>query len=201
MKLFEKALLCGIVFATLLSMTRFDARCDGIRDNVLRLHILANSDSEEDQALKLKVRDRLVKEGSGLFENARSREEAEALARENLPRLQAAAQDELRRQGSDYAVRVEVGQTHFGTRVYEDVTLPAGDYEAVRVLIGEAKGKNWWCVMFPAMCVPAASETGELSEVLGSDELDIVEHKDRYEIRFKAVELYEDIKAKIRSWF
>lgn len=195
------AVACGLIFSILLSICGFSAHCDRIRDQVFRLHILANSDSEEDQSCKLAVRDRLLREGAFLFDGAQSETEAAALAAEALPRLQAVAQDEVFRQGYDYPVRVEVARCSFNTRVYEETTLPAGEYEALRVILGDGAGHNWWCVMFPPMCLPAAQESETLSEVLEEEEMDIVEGGTKYEIKFKAVELYESISSKLKEWF
>lgn len=195
------AVACGLIFSILLSICGFSAHCERIRDRVFRLHILANSDSEEDQACKLAVRDRLLQEGELLFAGAQSEADAAALAAEALPQLQAVAQDEVFRQGYDYPVRVEVTRCSFNTRVYEETTLPAGEYEALRVILGDGAGHNWWCVMFPPMCLPAAQESETLSEVLKEEEMDIVEGGTKYEIKFKAVELYESVSSKLKEWF
>ena len=195
------AVACGLILTILLSICGFSAHCDRIRERVFRLHILANSDSQEDQACKLAVRDRLVREGDLIFSGATTEAEAAALATERLPLLQAAAQDEVHRQGYDYPVRVEVTRCSFNTRVYEQTTLPAGEYEALRVILGDGAGQNWWCVMFPPMCLPAAQESEELSEVLDEEEMDIVEGGSKYEIKFKAVELYESVSQKLKEWF
>lgn len=201
LKKWELAVLAGLIFSILLSVAGFDARCESIRGRVLRLHVLANSDSDADQALKLKVRDRLLETGDSIFTGAGSEKEAAELAKLHLPELQAAAEEVIRENDYSYPVRIEVGPSDFNTRVYDDFTLPAGRYEAVRVLIGEAKGKNWWCVMFPPVCLPAAEKTDELSEVLDSDQMNIVQNPEHYEIRFKTVEVYEEVKAKIQKLF
>lgn len=192
MKLIEKCLLFGFFCAVLFSMLGFTAQCESIPDKVFRLHILANSDSAEDQALKLRVRDRILEESAGLMDGVSTREEAEAAAAQSLPRLQAAAEDEIRQAGYGYSVQAEITHMYFPTRHYESVTLPAGEYDALRISIGEAKGKNWWCVLFPALCLPVAENGAQLSDVLSSSQLDVVQGN--YEIRFKAVEWYEQLK-------
>lgn len=197
MKLWEKAILLGLVFTLLFTMTGFSAQCGQIENKVFRLHVLANSDSEEDQALKLKVRDRVLEESKGLFENTSNREDAERIAAENLDALQQAAQQEIYAQGYFYPVTVKVENCYFNTRYYEEVTLPAGYYDALRVEIGAAEGKNWWCVMFPLMCLPAAEESKELSDVLDPGEMEIVEGGQKFEAKFKIVEWVEGLKA----WF
>lgn len=200
-KTLEAAVLIGLTLAVLLSLVGFDARCGEIRENVLRLHVLANSDSEEDQALKLRVRDKILEAGEKIFAGASTEAEALAAARENIGLLQAAAEEEIARSGCSYPVRVEVGRSSFDTRAYDGFTLPAGEYEAVRVLIGQAAGHNWWCVMFPAVCLPAAEEREDLSQVLEGESLRIVEEPAQFTFRFKAVEVYEGIRDKIQSWF
>lgn len=192
MKLIEKCLLFGFFCAVLFSMLGFTAQCESIPDKVFRLHVLANSDSAEDQALKLRVRDRILEESAGLMDGVSTREEAEAAAAQSLPKLQAAAEDEIRQAGYAYPVQAEITRMYFPTRQYESVTLPAGEYDALRISIGEAKGKNWWCVLFPALCLPVAENGAQLSDVLSSSQLDVVQGN--YEIRFKAVEWYEQLK-------
>ena len=194
MKLIEKCLLFGFFCAVLFSMLGFTAQCESIPDKVFRLHVLANSDSAEDQALKLRVRDRILEESAGLMDGVSTREEAEAAAAQSLPKLQAAAEDEIRQAGYAYPVQAEITRMYFPTRQYESVTLPAGEYDALRISIGEAKGKNWWCVLFPALCLPVAENGAQLSDVLSSSQLDVVQGN--YEIRFKAVEWYEQL----RDW-
>ena len=194
MKLIEKCLLFGFFCAVLFSMLGFTAQCESIPDKVFRLHVLANSDSAEDQALKLRVRDRILEESAGLMDGVSTREEAEAAAAQSLPKLQAAAEDEIRQAGYAYPVQAEITRMYFPTRQYESVTLPAGEYDALRITIGEAKGKNWWCVLFPALCLPVAEDSAQLSDVLSSGQLDVVQGS--YEIRFKAVEWYEQL----RDW-
>ena len=134
----------------------------------------------------------ILEESAGLMDGVSTREEAEAAAAQSLPRLQAAAEDEIRQAGYGYSVQAEITRMYFPTRHYESVTLPAGEYDALRISIGEAKGKNWWCVLFPALCLPVAENGAQLSDVLSSSQLDVVQGN--YEIRFKAVEWYEQLK-------
>ena len=135
----EKSLLLGLLLSFLLTMTGFSGQCEAIENQVFRFHVLANSDSQEDQALKLKVRDRVLEYSEGLFQNAQTREEAEALAAAHLQELCQAAQDEVYRQGYDYPVKAEITNMFFDTREYETVTLPAGCYDALRITIGELR--------------------------------------------------------------
>lgn len=197
MKLLRKSIFLAVVLTVLLTMTCFAGQCESISDRVLRLHVLANSDSQEDQALKLKVRDKVLECSAHMLDGARDRSQAEALTKENLAQLQQAAQAEVYAQGYDYPVSVELTNMRFNTRVYESVTLPAGDYDALRVSIGSAQGKNWWCVMFPPMCLPAAEQSKELQDVLDPAQMEIVEGGSQYEVKFKTIEIIEDIKG----WF
>lgn len=159
MKRFELAIAIGLLCSILLtSFTAFAQECDDIRHEVVRLHILANSDSDEDQALKLAVRDAILAGTEDMFTSARTKEEAERLAAGRLAEIEALAEAEILRQGYDYQVSARIVNRFFDTRVYEDFTMPAGRYDAVQVEIGAGAGKNWWCVMFPPMCLPAAQE-------------------------------------------
>jgi len=124
----------------------FSGECAYIRENMLRLHVMANSDSEEDQALKLIVRDAILNESGG-FE----------LTQSNLKLLEDVARREVNADGKDYPVKAELVNMFFPTRHYGDITVPAGRYDAVRLTIGSGDGENWWCVMFPPMCIPAAT--------------------------------------------
>lgn len=179
------------------SISAFADDCRGIRESVLRLHILANSDSGEDQALKLAVRDRILALDNTLFDEAHSLTDAQRIAKTELPALEAAAADEIARRGFDYPVRAELVRMYFNTREYEAFTLPAGSYNAVRVTIGEGAGHNWWCVLYPPLCLPAAESRTELADVLTPGGLAIVREQPRYEYRFAVVEWLEAMK----SWF
>ena len=169
----------------------------------MRLHVLANSDSEEDQALKLQVRDRILLEAQGLIGKTGDKEAALRQLSAALPALQAAAEDEVFRQGYRYPVSLSITSMYFNTREYKTITLPAGNYDALRVTIGSGKGKNWWCIVFPPMCLAAASgETdaaAQLEAVLSPDELEIVENAGRYEVRFKLVEWFQEAREWLRS--
>jgi stage II sporulation protein R len=197
MKTWEKSLCLSLILTVLFSFTGLDAGCEDIPNHVLRLHVLANSNSEEDQALKLKVRDRILTICAGMLDGVKSRSDAEQAVAAELPQIQSAAEDEIRRQGYQYPVRAELTNMYFTTRRYENVTLPAGEYDALRVTIGSGKGHNWWCVLFPALCLPAAEAPAELQDVLNRNEMQIVTGKNGgYEVKFKSVEMYEQL----RDW-
>lgn len=127
-----------------------------IYNKVVRLHVIANSDSEEDQALKLAVRDAILEKVSSATENCRSREEAENVISSMLPEIVKQAEKTLRDNGSDYRVSALIGKENYPTREYGDIKLPAGNYSSLRVMIGKAEGKNWWCVLFPPLCTGTA---------------------------------------------
>jgi len=192
MKRFEVAILCGIVLAIIISsFTAFAGQCEEVRGEVVRLHILANSNSDEDQALKLAVRDAVLEGTSGIFTLSVDKEQIEQLTFENLPLIEEIAASEIRRCGYEYPVTAEVVNMYFETRTYENATLPAGYYDAVRITIGSGAGQNWWCVMFPPMCIPAATgaEGTELEEQIAS-----LGQQPQYEPKFAVVELVESLK-------
>ncbi len=197
-----RAVAAALVLVLTMSICGFDARCDEIRENVLRLHVLANSDSEADQALKLKVRDALLIKSENVFKNCNNESEAVAQAQKHLEDFRETALQVIADSGYQYSVKVEVAETWFETRDYEDFSLPAGTYEALRVIIGEGNGHNWWCVMFPSICLPAASrETQDFKGVLDDGTADIVEQPKRYKARFKVVEIFEKARKSIADIF
>lgn len=190
----ELSLFFGLLCAVFLSMAHFDAACDDLRGNVLRLHIIANSDSEADQAVKLAVRDRILKETSEIFDEGTTLAEAEKLAVENLGKITKCANSVLAENGFGYTAESELGNSYFETREYETFTLPAGNYRSLIVKLGNGEGKNWWCVVFPAVCLPAAAPDAELSDSTTETGAKIAENPKKYIARFKAVEIYEDFK-------
>ncbi len=196
LKAIEISALIALIF-TVASALSFESSCEGIREKVLRLHVIAASDSVTDQSIKFAVRDELLRDGESIFRGSETVIQAEEKIGDSLARLQKSAQDTLKSLGCDYPVSVILGRTYFPTREYENVTLPAGYYNAVRVIIGEGKGKNWWCVMFPPLCLPAAAkESPALDEILSEKETEIVTDKEKYEIRFWFVEKYYELKEK-----
>lgn len=189
----ELAMLMGMAFSVFCAgFCGFAEDYRDITQTVFRLHILANSDSEEDQALKLKVRDAVLKENSELFEGCGSAEEAAAVAGKHIDEIKASAERVLEENGAGYGAECGIARMRFDDRVYGNMTMPAGEYLALRVTLGDAGGKNWWCVMFPPLCLPAVS--GEAAEeVFSPEELDILEDRDSYECRFYFLELLEKL--------
>lgn len=192
-KLFNSALALGLVFAVLLSFADFNASCDNIRDSVLRIHIIANSDSTEDQQCKMLVRDAVCESAATLLKDCETLEEAEKVVQDSMGTLQSVAEQTVRERGFSYPVSVSLKPTRFNTREYEDFTLPAGEYQALCITLGEGDGQNWWCVMFPSVCVGAASKDS-MEDVLNEEETDIVTQKQKFEVRFKIVEIFEEIR-------
>jgi stage II sporulation protein R len=166
-------------------------------DKIIRLHVLANSDSESDQALKLKVRDGMLDTVAQLLEECKSKDEAEAVLRESIGVLRENAEQTLRENGSSYTVTVSVGQEKYPEREYEGLRLPSGEYCSLRVMIGEAKGKNWWCVLFPPLCVGAASGVKEelISVGFTPDQIRVLTDTEspKYRIRFKILDIIGSI--------
>jgi len=183
-----KAITGGLVLCLLLSILGIYGQADGVRDSVVRLHILANSDSTADQTLKLKVRDAVTAAAADWPMVAADADEAAALARERLPRIQAIAQETVAAAGYDYPVTVKLADTYFTTRRYDTVTLPAGVYRAVQVTIGEGKGQNWWCVMYPPLCVGGAADG---LDTFSPSQQEYLQGQERYRVRFWLVEWVE----------
>ena len=192
-KRFLRAGIGGIVLCLLISLCGFYGRCTGVRESVVRLHILANSDSDEDQTLKLKVRDAVVEAAAGWLDSAEDAQEARALASARLSELKAIAQRTVTDAGYDYPVDATLCTMYFPTRQYDTITLPAGVYEAVRFTIGAGEGKNWWCVVYPPICAGAAMDRKTLSDVLDGDQVAVVMDAARFAVRFKVVEWWEKL--------
>ena len=165
-----------------------------MNSDVLRLHVIANSDTSVDQNLKLRLRDYILQEGKDIFNGSVNVENAVEKIEPVLPELEKSAKAFVTQAGFDYDVKITLSNEYFTTRTYETVTLPAGKYLALRVVIGSGEGHNWWCVMFPPMCVPAADKKDEIENVFSEKEIKLVESKPKYEPRFKVVEIYEQLK-------
>lgn len=191
------SLLIAFILSSYVSVASFMYSGKKIRSSVLRLHIKANSDSEEDQNLKLKVRDEILKESPCIFAGAQDLEDAVNNCSCAKEKLRKTAEKVIKENGYSYPVSVEIGRSFFPVRTYENsVTLPAGDYTALKITIGEGRGHNWWCVMFPPLCLPAAKGEKTLSDVLDEDETELTKSNPKYEVRFKIAELFEKICSK-----
>lgn len=185
---------CVIGLTVLLGLLPIHGESE-IYSDVLRLHVLANSDSEEDQALKLEVRDAVLDHTNDLLCGVSSREAAQAVIERELDSICSVAQNAVCERGYGYSVSVSLGIEKYPTRSYESCCFPSGEYLSLRVLIGEAEGENWWCVLFPPMCLSAASQGGEAFAQVGltGDQYGIITQTDspKYKIRFKLLEVLE----------
>lgn len=170
-----------------------------IYDSVLRLHVLANSDSEEDQTLKLCVRDRLVALTDELVGQCDSLEQTVSVIDENLEKIRKCAEDEVRRRGYGYTVEVSLCKEEYPTRTYASLCFPSGEYTSLQVKIGEAQGQNWWCVLFPPLCLDAAKkqksdEDAFIAVGLSEEQYKIITQTDspKYQVRFKLLEVIRE---------
>lgn len=191
----EAALLVALVLVSSVQMITFQKGCQNLYDNMLRLHVIANSDSDEDQRLKLLVRDALLSKGAEIFDGSADVTTAKEKLEPHFRQLEAIAEETLRQNGCNDSVRISLGRTYFDTRIYDNLTVPAGEYEALCVRIGKAEGKNWWCVMFPPLCIPAATKNPE--SVFNTNGKAVLHGNVKYDVRFKVVELYQSVKAKL----
>lgn len=151
-------LIAAAISVLIGSFSAFAEECDKLPDKLFRMHILANSDSDEDQQLKYDLRDFLSEDMQYIFEGCTTAEEAKNAAKSNLREITLKAQQFVFDRGYDYRITASVERVYFTTRQYGSVTVPAGEYDALRILIGEGEGKNWWCVMFPPLCLGAVEE-------------------------------------------
>lgn len=179
-----------------------------IYESVVRLHVLANSDSEEDQAMKLKVRDSVLLLTEELLKDCQSRAEAVVIMEENLALFESTANKALAENGSEHRATVKFCREFYPTRQYESAAFPAGEYLSLQIKIGDAVGKNWWCVLFPPICLSAASDkepdmkdgfiaaglTGEQYRIITDSE----EGSGKYEIRFKILEIFQEIFKRLK---
>ncbi len=170
---------------------------NGLSSNIFRLHILANSDSEEDQALKLKVRDAILQYMETLNTAKQDKQSVIELSKTHIEEFKTIAEKVIHENGYDYSVSAEIGNFYFPTKYYGNISLPAGNYDALKIEIGDAKGQNWWCSLFPPLCFVSVSagvveEEGEtyLKENLSEEEFEIIsETSPKIEFKFKIVEL------------
>lgn len=161
-----------------------------IYGDTLRLHILANSDSEEDQALKIRIRDKLLTVYSEALSAAGSAEEAERMAEELLPKIEASVCEWLNEWGSDYTAEATLGVEWYERREYGELTLPAGYYTSLRIFIGNGEGQNWWCVMYPPLCMEIATENAPADDGLldyTSEEITLIKGG-KYNVKLKILE-------------
>jgi len=197
LKKWEIALLSGFV-ATLLMGAYLDREQAALADSVIRLHVIANSDSEADQELKYQVRDRVLTEAAALYQPGDDLQQVRRSMEDNLPLLAQAGREVVEEQGYDYPVSASLERTWFPTKKYTDFALPAGNYTAQRIVVGEGKGENWWCVAFPPLCLGSVSETVDEAAAAGNftpgQAALITGESGGYVVKFKAIELWEEVK-------
>ena len=200
MKKLELALLLGLaasICCSSLAKTA-DSRSK-LEENVLRLHVLANSDSIDDQALKLKVRDKVLDFTTTVLQRSADMEDAQVRLRKELTRIETIAQREIAAQGYDYPVTAQLASAEFPLKEYDGFSLPAGEYMALRLVIGEGAGQNWWCVVYPPLCTAAATDMPEtaIRAGLSGDDVSLITEEDAgYVLKFRSLELWEQL----RQW-
>lgn len=194
----ELALLLGLAIAALVGV-RLDGAQQGLADRVIRLHVIANSDSDADQTLKLQVRDRVLAEAEHLFLPNATLEQTATALQGALGDLAAAGAEVVGEAGYGYSVTASLeGDVWFPTKQYTDFAFPAGEYTALRLVIGDGGGKNWWCVVFPPLCLGSVSETTTQTALAGGfseEQVSLITGEDEgYVVKFKAIELLEGLK-------
>lgn len=192
LKRWELALMLGLLCAMILGAWLNREQTE-LADRMIRLHVIANSDSEEDQALKLAVRDQILAQVEDLYPEGATLEEVKEILEGHLNTLAAAGRSVVEEWGQDYPVSAQIEECWFPTKEYEGFALPAGEYTALRVVIGEGAGQNWWCVAFPPLCLGASSETVDEAAQAGyftQEQVCLVtEQNEGYVLKFKSMEL------------
>lgn len=195
LKKWELALILalGITFLCGATLSREQ---EALSDKLIRLHVVANSDSKADQALKLKVRDRILEDVASLLGGVTERDKAVKLIDENLDILVRDAKEVVRSEGYAYDVSASITVEEFPTREYDTFSLPAGKYESLRVVIGSGQGHNWWCVIFPPLCATAATDQQEVMKQLTDEQIKLItSDTPAYVLKFKSIELLDKLKA------
>lgn len=198
-------LLLLFIYTFICAFSYVNAVSSDIQDSVFRLHVIANSDSCEDQNLKYIVRDKVLEYINSISSNENSKEDVISLANQNIDEIQKIAENTIHENGYDYSVKLNIGNFAFPTKTYGDISFPAGYYDALKIEIGEAKGQNWWCVMFPPLCfvdvtsgvVPEESKE-LMKENLSEEEYQLLsENSDNINFKFKIVEMFQNIGIKL----
>lgn len=212
-KLFLFILPLLFIYTLICSISYVNAISTDLQKNVFRLHVIANSDSEDDQNLKLKVRDNVIKYMNTLCSKTTSKEEAIKIANAHLNEFKEIALNTIKDNGYNYDVDISIDNVFFPTKTYGDISLPEGYYDALRIKIGKAEGKNWWCVMFPPLCfvdvtsgiVPDDSKE-LLKENLSQEEYNLICNGNSEDLnntditfKFKIVELLNNTKLMLAS--
>ena len=194
-----------LLYTFICAYSYVNAVSTNIQDSVFRLHVIANSDSEEDQNLKYIVRDKVLEYINSISNNTNSKDEVINLAYQNLTEIQKIAEDTIYENGYNYSVKLNIGNFAFPTKKYGDITLPSGFYDALKIEIGKAQGQNWWCVMFPPLCfvdvtsgvVPDESKE-TMKENLSNEEYKLLsENNGEINFKFKIIEMFQNIGIKL----
>jgi stage II sporulation protein R len=194
LKKWELALILALVI-TFLCGAALSKEQEDLSNKLIRLHVVANSDTDEDQALKLKVRDKILENLEGLLKDVTERDAAVKLINDNMATIIADAKAVVTAEGYAYEVAAKIAVEDFPTRNYDTFSLPAGKYTSLRVILGEGNGHNWWCVVFPPLCVTAATDAKEALKTLSDEEVKLITSDDpKYVIKFKSIELFEKFK-------
>ena len=190
----------SFVFLLCIQFLQFVTDCRDIRSDVLRLHVIANSDTDIDQDVKLKVRDAVLTKGAEIFDGSVNVKNAKEKLTPELEKLEKEAVSVLNENGLGYGAKVKLTDEYFPVREYENFTLPSGRYMSLTVTLGSGEGHNWWCVMFPPLCLPAAEDKESVYDaVFSQEETQIIENKQKYKIKFKILEWTDEIIEKLRS--
>ncbi|MCT4618959.1 MAG: stage II sporulation protein R [Marinisporobacter sp.] len=213
----KKSFIVGIILITFITAGFYGFTDDvyknqkSYKEHLIRFHVLANSDSPEDQALKLKVRDRIISEMNPKFDKSKSLDETREIIKENLKSIEKIAMEEIKKNNYGYFVKASLGDFDFPTKNYGCITMPAGNYEALRVVIGKGEGANWWCVLFPPLCfidmkngLTDEKTKKEMMNVLTEEEFKMIstassEGKIPIKLKFKVVEILEEAKLKLNK--
>ncbi len=195
-------LLLFVLYFTVCASSYVSAVSSDLEKSVFRLHVIANSNSDEDQNLKYIVRNKLIEYMNSISMNVNSKEEVIKIANDHLDDFYTIANKTIKEQGFDYEVKVNIGNYSFPTKTYGDISLPAGFYDALKVEIGEAKGQNWWCVMFPPLCfvdvssgiVPTSSKE-TLKENMSDEDFSLIsDNTNEIKFKFKILEMFQNVK-------
>lgn len=210
------ALLIGIITTTTIyinaEVNSVTNTVNSYKEKFIRFHVLANSDLDKDQQLKIKVRDEVIKYLQPILENSKSINQSEEIIKEEMDEIKKISKKVISKNGYSYGVNIELGYSKFPTKQYSNVILPAGEYKALRIIIGSGEGKNWWCVMFPPLCfidensgVIDKKTEDKFKEILTNDEFGMivdskpkkekkVEIKSRFTVKFKVLEVFRNLK-------
>ncbi|MGN0651302.1 MAG: stage II sporulation protein R [Oscillospiraceae bacterium] len=172
------------------SFTGFAQTCEQMPEHVLRLHIMANSDSGTDQQTKLALRDFVLQKFGTELSVCGSAEDAKRRTAELLPDIETACNAFLKERGADYSAEAQLVNMYFTTRVYDDITMPAGNYDALRITLGTGEGHNWWCIMFPPLCLPAAAKVDSESAA-AMEEMYSNSEPQKIEVRFAVYDFFQ----------